>query len=384
MQIPVSFYTIDIVEIIGLSLLLLLFVIQLYFYLVYYRKPLNEAKKTGDTTLPYNRFPKVSVVMESENEYLNLKELLPQILEQDYPDFEVIVVNNGSTDESYELLESLKVTYPNLYHTFLPHSLDKKYGFRKMALTLGIKAAKGDVVLVTEPFCRPLSNRWIASMIEQMSDEKEIVLGHAFYAKDAPFYNRIARFDDMFFSLQYLSAAIKGKPYTGVYPNIAFARHLFFDNKGFSGHLYLENSEDVFINTIANASNTAVCLNTDGFMEKTLNSFAHWRKIKKSYSMAKACFKSGLVDWFSFEAFSRYLFYGLFIALGAYASLQQDWGVLIVTGLFFLIRYIVQLVVLNKSSRYFLTGTFRLSLLILDWFQPLYTLRFRSRSRRVR
>lgn len=120
-------------------------------------------------------------------------------------------------------------------------------------------------------------------------------------------------------------------------------------------------------------------------MEKTLNSYAHWRKIKKSYSVAKSCFKGSVASWFSFEAFSRYLFYGAVIGLAVYAGLHQDWGVLILSLLFLLIRLVIQLVILNKASDYFLTGKFRFSLFFLDWIQPIYNMRFRSRpSRKIR
>lgn len=380
LQIPVSFYSFNLDEIIGLSSLFVTFFIQMIFYLAYYRKPLATARKNKGVIL--SSLPKVSVIIESENESENLAILLPLILEQDYPDFEVIVVNNGSTDESDILLEKMKLQYPALYSTFVPHSQDSKLGFRKLALTLGIKAAKGDIILVIEPYCRPQSEKWIASMVSCMGDNKDVVLGYSYYLKEKEFYNRVARFDNMLFSLQYLSVAIKGKPYTGVYRNVAFRKKIFFENKGFAKYLYLENGEDVFINQIVTPSNTVVCLNQDGFTESIIDSFSLWRKIKKSYSVAKCCFRGSMTRLFSLEYISRYIFYILFIAIIIQSCHACHWGTTIIAGLFFLIRLVVQLFVLGKSSGYFKSGKLLFSLPLLDILQPIYNMRFKTKPPR--
>lgn len=378
-----SFLNFDVPDVILLSLFFLLFLVQIYFYQVYYKKPVAKAKllNTGEESRYGKRtLPKISVIIVSVNESENLAQNLPFVLEQDYPDFEVIVVNDGSTDESDILLESLKLKYPNLYSTYLPLSNDRLLSRRKLSFTLGIKAATGDILLFTEPYSKPISNKWISSIAEEFSEGKEVVLGYSYYKKDSKIYNRLARFDNLFFSLRYLSMAIKNKPYTGTYTNVAYKRHLFFDKKGFSSLLNIEDGDKVFINRIVNSSNTAVALSEDSFVETSLYSYSLWRQICRSYSNAKKYFRGVTPKRFIVEYYSRYLFYILFVLLVAKAAMPINVALLGAGCLIFLVRLIIQMVVINRSASYFKTGKFYFSLIFLDLYLPLYKLRFDKRK----
>jgi len=381
-----SYFAFSDTEIILLSVFCLFFLIHLFYYLFYYRKPYSYVKARNKDTYEFpsqSKKPKVSVIISSENEAIELKNNLPAVLEQDYPDFEVIVVNNGSTDESYDLLQSMKLSYSHLYHTYVPCSPDKDFDRRKLALTIGIKAAKGDVLLFTEPYSIPASNKWISSMMDELTEDKEIVLGFSFFKKTKNFFNRIARFDNLLFSLQYLSMAIKGKPFTGTYRNIAFRKHLFFDNKGFASYLSYESGEDVFINHMMTVGNTAVAICQDSFIETGVDRYSLWRQMKKSFSMAKAHFKGFSSSFFRFETFSRYIYYLIFIVGIAYSIINMAWGMTGIFALLFVIKLVIQASVINNASRYFQSGKFRFSFIIMDLLQPLYNLNFRTRQKRL-
>jgi glycosyltransferase involved in cell wall biosynthesis len=367
-------------EIAGIAFFSLLFLIQIFFYFNYYRKPYSVAcKREKNSNKPFCRKPKVSVIIASENAADELAENLPVILTQDYPDFEVIVVNNGSTDESETLLQSLQLKHPHLYITYLPYSNDITFGRRKLALTIGIKAAKGEVLLFTEPYSKPVSDQWISSMMEELPDGKDVVLGYSFYSRTKTFFNRIARFDNHLFSMQYISMALKSRPFTGIYRNLAFRKHLFFDNKGFAAFLNLENGEDVFINQIITDTNTSVALSSDSFMESSNDRFSLWKQVKKSYSITKKYFKRKTpINLFALEAATRYLFYLMLVALVVYSAIFFHWTLLGITVFLFMFRLVVQLIIINKSTQYFRSGKFHSSLILMDFLQPFYNFRFKT------
>ncbi|MDR0824339.1 MAG: glycosyltransferase [Prevotella sp.] len=376
-----AYFRFDVIEIIGISLFFFLFIIQLFYYFRYYKKPYSTAKKRDKDGFYTTEKPKVSVIIVSENEVDSLKENLPFILQQDYPDYEVIVVNNGSTDESDELLRSIELKDKKLYHTGLPYSNDWKLDRRKLALTIGIKAAKSDILLFTEPYCKPVSDKWIESMLRELDPERDVVLGYSFFKPARQFFSRVARFDNLLFSMQYLSQVIRHKPYTGNYRNLLFRKHLFFDNKGFASLLRVANGEELFISRIMTRDNTSVALSHDSFVETNLDDFSLWRQIKRSYFAIRSYLKSSATV-FKFEIFSRSIFYMLFIALIIYSVILQNWVLLGIAVFLFLIRLITQLVIINKDARYFMSGKFYFSLIVLDIIQPLYNIRFKSWRKR--
>lgn len=381
-----SYFTLDVIGIALLSTLLIMLFIQIYFYLAYYKKPLSYLKQIADTHEEITPLPSVSVIIVAKDESENLAKCLPSILNQDYPDYEVIVVNDGSTDESEFLLKNLKREYPFLYSTFSPYSdANETIQNKVLPLTIGIKAARKDILLFTEADSLPMTNQWVKSMVNSLAD-KDIVVGYSRFTEGEDFSNKTALFDNLIFTLQYMSMAIKNKPFAGLYKNLAYRKHLFFDNKGFSATLNYDNAEEVFVNYIMTENNTAIALSQDSYVSTELDNFSHWRKIKTAYSRAKFNFKGFTGGVFSLETLSRYLFYSLTIASIVYSIISQLWVYLGAAVLLFIIRYIIQIVVLNKASDHFLTNRFHLSLPFLDLIQPYYNSYFsrisKSKKRR--
>lgn len=381
-----SYFTLDVIGIALLSTLLIMLFIQIYFYLAYYKKPLSYLKQIADTHEEITPLPSVSVIIVAKDESENLAKCLPSILNQDYPDYEVIVVNDGSTDESEFLLKNLKREYPFLYSTFSPYSdANETIQNKVLPLTIGIKAARKDILLFTEADSLPMTNQWVKSMVNSLAD-KDIVVGYSRFTEGEDFSNKTALFDNLIFTLQYMSMAIKNKPFAGLYKNLAYRKHLFFDNKGFSATLNYDNAEEVFVNYIMTENNTAIALSQDSYVSTELDNFSHWRKIKTAYSRAKFNFKGFTGGVFSIETLSRYLFYSLTIASIVYSIISQLWVYLGAAILLFIIRYIIQIVILNKASDHFLTNRFHLSLPFLDLIQPYYNSYFsrisKSKKRR--
>ena len=260
-----------------LSLLVISFLVQCYYYLgIYVRLPRYKSGKS-----PRGR-KGISVVICARNEAHHLKRFLPLVLDQDYPKFEVVVVNDGSTDGTEELLGDMSVSHPRLRYTTLPPCNTFSRG-KKLAMTLGLKSAIYDHVLLTDADCFPAGRKWLALMASRLDREKSIVLGYGRYEKKRGILNALIRYETVFTAMQYFSFALKGKPYMGVGRNLAYRKALFFAGKGFAGHYHLASGDDdLFVNQHARAGNTAIMPDPDGHTlsvpESSLGSWIHQKQ----------------------------------------------------------------------------------------------------------
>ena len=200
----------------------------------------------------------VSVVVAAKNELENLKELIPAILNQEYPNFELIIVNDRSTDGTLEYLYELSLEHDNLEVRKVDDLPDHING-KKFALTLGIKATQYDQVLFTDADCLPTSTDWIAAMSQGFSEKKAIVLGFSNYVHHSGFLNYFIRFETLLTGIEYLASARLGAPYMGVGRNLGYKKSLFLDTKGFLGYQdIVGGDDDLFVNKHSRAHNTTV------------------------------------------------------------------------------------------------------------------------------
>jgi glycosyltransferase involved in cell wall biosynthesis len=210
-------------------------------------------------TTPAEPLP-VSIIVCAHDEEENLKELIPVLLNQDYPEFEVIIVDDRSNDSTFEFLisETAKDHRLRMVHVNRtpPHADSKKY-----ALTLGIKAARFEWLLFTDADCRPAGNSWIRSISAHFTDATHFVLGYSPYLKMKGFLNAFIRFDTLITAIQYVSFAMLGNPYMGVGRNLAYRRSRFLEVKGFNNTLGITGGDDdLFVNRHARGKNTSVCI----------------------------------------------------------------------------------------------------------------------------
>ncbi len=231
-----------------------IFLIQLFFFWgIFARFVFCRRKKEATQCLP------VSVVICARNEYYNLEKNLPLILEQDYPDFEVIVVNDESDDDTNDLLCDLSIKYSRL--VVLKTQKNKNcFPGKKFSLSLGIKSAHNDIILLTDADCAPKSSDWIREMQAPFSNPKiNIVLGYGAYAQKNGLLNKLIRFDTVSIALHYFGMAKAKMPYMGVGRNLAYRKSLFLQSKGFVSHYHISSGDDdLFINQTATPKNTAI------------------------------------------------------------------------------------------------------------------------------
>jgi glycosyltransferase involved in cell wall biosynthesis len=258
-----------------LQILFFVFVAAVVVQLVYIVFFLVAFQRKGPVT-PAEARP-VSVVVCAHDEEQNLRALIPILLQQQHPAFEVIVVNDRSNDGTYDFLleETKKEERLRMVHaSSVPgHVNGKKYG-----ITLGIKAAKHDWIVLTDADCRPNSDNWLAAISSRCTDGKEIVLGYSAYEKEKGFLNLFIRFETLLTAIQYIAYAVLGNPYMGVGRNLAYRKSLFLNNKGFNGFLGVTGGDDdLFVNQHAHGSNTAVCLGEEAIV------YSYPKKTVKQY-----------------------------------------------------------------------------------------------------
>lgn len=234
----------------------------------------RRVEHDDETPIPVEGYPSVSVVVFSQGDSSNLRVLLPQILDQDYPaPLEVIVVNDEKSADTADVISELELRYRNLYMTFAPE-LSRNLSRKKLSITLGLKAARHEAVLLTCGNCRVESPIWLRLMMRHFVEGRDVVLGYSLPAvvDDDDFggsatparMSRTLAFDQEWTLVRNLGSAVGGVPVVGDGYNLAYSRRLFFENKGFSRSLNLNyGDDDIFVSEIANERNTAVEISPD-------------------------------------------------------------------------------------------------------------------------
>ena len=250
----------DLFSITFLSLLFFASIQLLYVTIVFGRLAFYKEEEKKPQALP-----PISIIIAARNESDNLYENLPYILTQDYPEFEVIIVNNQSVDDSTWLLKALCLQHKNLRVVEIAKNKHLLPG-KKLPITLGVKGAKYENMLFTDADCRPASNHWLRIMAGSFSEKKEIVLGYAPYYKTKGIINKIIRFDTAFIGVSYLSLALVKLPYMGVGRNLAYSKKVFDTVRGFKSHYSLPSGDDdLFIQEAAVNENYTIQLSPDSF-----------------------------------------------------------------------------------------------------------------------
>ena len=289
----------------------------------------------------------VSVIVCAKNEAENLREFLPLILAQDYSDFEVILINDHSNDDTLNVMEDFKEKHSNIKIVNVK-PIEKFWGNKKYALTLGIKAATHNFLLFTDADCKPLTQHWIQEMTSHFTNDKTIVLGYGAHKKiKGSFINKLIRYETFLTAIQYLSYAALGQPYMAVGRNLAYRREQFFEANGFMQHMQIASGDDdLFINQVATASNTTICISKESFTESIpKKSLKDWTIQKRRHISTAKHYKFKHKVFLATFYCSQLLFWSLAITLMIF---MFEWK--IVLGLIIL-RFVIQLINLFLASK---------------------------------
>ena len=331
-------------------------VTQLFYHWGFFSK-VAFFKKQGRPKLNEELEP-VSVVLCARDAYEYLVELIPALLKQDYPDFEIVVVNDCSDDDTEEFLKDLERKESRVKPVQLKQHLNFFNG-RKFPLSMGIKSAQNDLIILTDCNCMPVNDQWLRSVVNRYNNRTEIVIGYSPYVQKKSTMNRLMRFDALQNGLFYLSAALNRHPFMGVGKNLSYRKELFYRNKGFISHYTTTvGDDDLFISQVANKKNTEVLIDADNAILTTpTNSFWLWMRQKSSRYSTISRYSTRSRLSLSLFYTSQFLFYVSFVVLLALCSRPAftitNGAMLYIPILtfFFLLRYGTQLIIYHKASR---------------------------------
>lgn len=235
----------------------------------------------------------VSVIICAKNEAENLKKFLPSIISQNYPNFEIVLINDASSDDTLDVIETFASQHSNIKIVNVKNN-EAFWANKKYALTLGIKASKNNYLLFTNADSQPVSNEWIQDMSACFTNEKSIVLGYGSYSKiKKSFLNKLIRFEALVTAIQYFSFAKAGIPYMGVGRNLAYTKEEFFKANGFINHIKIRSGDDsLFINEAATKKNTTISVTENSFTRSIpKTTFNDWIIQKRRHTSTTKHFK---------------------------------------------------------------------------------------------
>ncbi|MBL4707155.1 MAG: glycosyltransferase [Flavobacteriales bacterium] len=310
--------------------------IQMYYYLFSFKKLVNYNYNRS-----LSRKEAVSVIIAARNEKENLAAYLPLILNQNHENFEVIVVNNFSTDGSFECLTSFS-------HKRLKLIDHKGKKGKKAALQVGIEAAKYGLLLFTDADCKVNSEDWISLMSSGFETNTEFVLGFGAFLKSDTLLNKVIRFEGLLNAIQYFSFTLKGSPYMGVGRNLAYRKSTFIKAKGFDQHQnVLSGDDDLIVNQMATAKNVNIVIDQKSHMtsEAETNWLSFYRQKRRQLSAGVYYKPQDRLKLAVFGA-SNFLYYLLLVSL-----LLSSPHTLFIFGIFVLKQFCEYLVVGKLCQR---------------------------------
>lgn len=313
-------------------------------------------------------FPPVSVIIAARNESENLFRYLPFILEQDYPDFEVIVINHQSMDDSKYILKAYKMQYPHLRSIDVERNQHLKFG-KKLPITIGVKGAKHEHLLFTDADCQPAGNQWLKSMASHFSQKSSIVLGYGPYTKSKGFLNRLIRFDTAWIAVNYMSMAKARMPYMGIGRNMAYTKSTFDSVDGFKSHYSLPSGDDdLFIQEAAKKKNYTINIDPESYCHsKPVSSLSRWyRQKSRHYTTASRykVFKKVMLGIYPLS---------LLLMLITFVSLLFDSNFIWATLAIFTFLLTIKWIILGKAFKKLKESSFIAAIPLWDVFYAIWT-----------
>lgn len=312
----------------GIALIQILYYCCLFFRLSFYKR-----KGRPNT----HQYP-ISIVIAAKDQAHHLINLIPKLLEQNYPTFELVIVSDNSNDETAHLVKEFMQSHENIKFTDLTSSVTTIKG-KKFPISIGIKTATYDHILFTEPDCIPASKEWLSHMARNFQREKEIVVGYSTFENKKGLFNALMHYDQLHNAILYFSSILAKMPIMGNGKNMAYSREIFYDRKGFAGLSHVQLGEDdLFINRVATPNNCAIEISPKAHViASTRGNAKNWFLTKRFRYSTRNLYTSKVRFHLSLYGFTSPLFY-IFLGLALYLTISAHnmLFLYITCGIFFL------------------------------------------------
>lgn len=309
----------------------------------FYRRP----RKEDVTDLP-SETP-ITLIITSHGNARQLDEHLPLYLTQDYPaGYEVIVVGEKNDSETEDILKRYS-GHPHLYTTFIPET-SRYMSHKKLAITLGMKAARNEWVVITDPSCKPNTKHWLRSMSVFFTPSTNLVLGYTNYGLSAPDYYR---FEHLYTALYIFREALKRKAYRTNCYNLAIRKSVFLDGNGFQGNLKYTISEyDYLVNKFSDR-NTALCLDEEGWLTEDTPTVKQWQNkhiyLKETVSHLRRTRHHFLR--YRIDQFAMYVNYALVAGLAIYGVISHQWAACAIAAISLVVTLSLRVMIGKRALR---------------------------------
>ncbi|SIN94085.1 glycosyltransferase [Algoriphagus halophilus] len=327
-----------------------IFIQVIYLLIIFGRTAFSKPQKANSDP---QKEEGVTVLVSAHNEFKNLKTLIPKLFDQDYPTFDVMIVNDRSTDRTKRLLEEMMSIYPRLRSVTIKYT-PAHVTAKKFAMTLGIKVSKNDVILLTDADCIPNSDQWIRKMTAPVRQEgKTFALGFSGYEKAKGFLNNWIQYETLLTALYYLSFGLWKAPFMGVGRNLCYRRSFFMEVKAFKGFWHVEGGDDdLFVNQYATGKNTAIVLDPEAnTTSKPKVTFKEYMVQKKRHLHAGKYYRSEDKQKIGFFSLSHALFWLSGIGLLIYFGIGQSWEQFLIVFGIILLRSVIVVRVFASASK---------------------------------
>ena len=366
-MIEIKYITVEL----ALTYALLAFAALQVFYYVFFYMRLVFAKRKQPAE---NNVVPISVIICAKNQEDNLRKFLPMVLEQKYENYEVIVVNDCSIDDTEFLLPQLQKKYPHLRTSFIKEDNRFKHG-KKLAVTIGIKAARYDHFVFIDADCRPESADWLQAISNKFLNNKQLVLGYGGYESRAGMLDKLVRYDTLQVAMNYLSFAHAGVPYMGVGRNMAYTREAYMKSSRFTKHYHiLSGDDDLFVSEVGRRHNTAIEISPQSITRSLqVDTFAQWCAQKRRHLMSSKKYRFVHKFLLALEPFSREMLY-LFTIFYALLYMFAGWSHLyeFVLGAVAL-RFVLQHIIVGFTAKRLNEKGLFPYIMLFDIYLPLST-----------